>query len=126
MIMISFDSDWTVCFSYYVECSVKRKMLWLVIELNIVISIFCFYLAWRIWNVRQTLLQVEQTLNLIDFCTSKVLDKTPEFFLLHQQKINQLRQLYKQLDLQVQQVKQIMAMLWLLRTIWHRFCRIWR
>lgn len=101
-------------------------MLWLVIELNIVISIFCFYLAWKIWKVRQTLLQVEQTLNLIDNCTSKVLDKTPEFFQLHQQKINQLRQLYKQLDLQVQQVKQIMAMLWLVRTIWHRFHRIWR
>lgn len=101
-------------------------MLWLVIELNIVISIFSFYLAWRIWRVRQTLLQVEQTLNLINICTSKVLGKTPEFFQLHQQKINQLRQLYKQLDLQVQQVKQIMAMLWLLRTIWHNFCRIWR
>ncbi|NET30116.1 hypothetical protein [Okeania sp. SIO1I7] len=101
-------------------------MLWLVIELNIVISIFSFYLAWRIWRIRQTLLQVEQILNLINICTSKVLDKTPEFFQLHQQKINQLRQLYKQLDLQVQQVKQIMAMLWLLRTIWHRFCRVWR
>ncbi|NEQ77874.1 MAG: hypothetical protein F6K23_35595 [Okeania sp. SIO2C9] len=101
-------------------------MLWLVIELNIFISIFCFYLAWRIWKVRQTLLQVEQTLNLIDNCTNKILGKTPEFFQLHQQKINQLRQLYKQLDLQVQQVKQIMAMLWLLRTIWHRFYRIWR
>ncbi|NEP87466.1 MAG: hypothetical protein F6K18_11870 [Okeania sp. SIO2C2] len=101
-------------------------MLWLVIELNIVISIFCFYLAWRIWKVRQTLLQVEQTLNLIDICTNKILGKTPEFFQFHQQKINQLRQLYKQLDLQVQQVKQIMAMLWLLRTIWHRCCRIWR
>ncbi|NEP77574.1 MAG: hypothetical protein F6K17_27185 [Okeania sp. SIO3C4] len=101
-------------------------MLWLVIELNIVISIFCFYLAWRIWKVRQTLLQVQQTLNLINICTSKVLEQTPEIFQLHQQKINQLRQLYKQLDLQVQQVKQIMAMLWLLRTIWHRFIRIWR
>ena len=101
-------------------------MLWLIIELNIVISIFCFYLAWKIWKVRQTLLQVEQTLNLIDNCTSKVLDKTPEFFQLHQQKINQLRQLYKQLDLQVQQVKQIMAMFWLIGTIWHRFHRIWR
>ncbi len=100
-------------------------MLWLVIELNIIISIFCFYLAWRIRKFQQILLQVEQTLSLIDNCTNKILTKTPEFLQQRQQRVNQLRQLYQQLDLQVKQVQQVVAMFWLIRTIWHRFRRIW-
>lgn len=101
-------------------------MLWLVIEINILISIFCFYLAWRIWRFRQILLQVEQTLSLIENCTDNILKKTPRFFTLRKQRVNRLRQLYQQLELQIKQVQQLMAMLWLLRTIWYRFNRIWR
>ncbi|MGK7921588.1 MAG: hypothetical protein AB4080_16445 [Trichodesmium sp.] len=99
-------------------------MLWLVIELNIAISIFGFYLAWKIWKFREILLQVEQTLNLIENCSNNILSRTPEFLQLRRQRVNQLGQLYKQLDLQIKQVQQILAMFWLLKTFWYRFRRI--
>lgn len=101
-------------------------MLWLVIELNIVISIFCFYLAWKIWRFRQILLQVEQTLSSIENYTNHFLKQGHNFFTLRQQRAHQLRQLYRQLELQVGQVQQVMAMFWLLRTVWHRLGRGWR
>ncbi|MGD1716302.1 hypothetical protein [Dapis sp. BLCC M172] len=99
-------------------------MLWLVIEVNIIISIFGFYLAWKIWIFRQILLEVERNLSLIDNCTDKILTKTPKLLQLRLQRVNQLRQLYQQLNLQVQQVQQVIAMFWLLRRIWHRYSRI--
>ncbi len=101
-------------------------MLWLLIELNIIISIFCLYLAWRISRFRQILQQVEQTLNLINNCTNNVLSQTPEFLQNRQQRVNKLRQQYQQLDRQIKPLQQIVAMFWLLRTIWHRFRRIWQ
>ncbi|MGB3510390.1 MAG: hypothetical protein WBA93_14380 [Microcoleaceae cyanobacterium] len=101
-------------------------MLWLVIEINILISILCFYLAWRIWKFRQILLQVEQTLNLIENCTDNLLKKSPNFFQLRKQKANRLRKLYGQLKLQIKQVQELMAMFWLLSRIWHRLRRVWR
>jgi len=100
-------------------------MLWLVIEVNIIISIFSFYLAWKIWRFRQVLLKVERNLSLTDNYTNNILTKTPKFLQLRLQRLNQLRQLYKQLDVQVKQVQQIIAMFWLLRTIWLRLSRAW-
>ncbi|NEQ35965.1 MAG: hypothetical protein F6K40_06570 [Okeania sp. SIO3I5] len=101
-------------------------MLLLVIEVNIIISIFGFYLAWKIWRFKQILLKLERNLSLIENCTNNILTKTPEFLQLRLQKVNQLRQLYQQLDGQVQQVQQVISMFWLLRTIWLRYSRIWR
>ena len=101
-------------------------MVWLVIEVNIIISIFGFYLAWKIWRFRQILLKLERNLSLIDNCTNNILAKTPEFLQLRLQKVSQLRQLYQQLDGQVQQVQQVISMFWLLRRIWLRYSRIWR
>jgi len=100
-------------------------MLLLVIEVNIIISIFCFYLAWKIWKFRQILLKLERNLSLIENCTYSLIAKTPEFLQLRLQRLNQLRQLYQQLDGQVQQVQQVISMFWLLRTIWLRLSRIW-
>ncbi|MCL2929873.1 MAG: hypothetical protein O4861_03525 [Trichodesmium sp. St16_bin4-tuft] len=100
-------------------------MLWLVIEINIIISIFGFCLAWKIWRFRQILLKVERNLSLIDNYTNNILTKTPEFLQLRQQKVNQIRHLYQQLDGQVQQLQQIIAMFWLLRNLWHRWSRTW-
>lgn len=74
--------------------------------------------------MRQILVQVEQTLNLIDNCTNVFFTKAPQFLQLHQQRLNQLRQLYQQLDLQVKQVQQVMVMFWWLRTVWYRFSKI--
>ncbi|MEB3339864.1 hypothetical protein [Okeania sp.] len=99
-------------------------MLWLVIEVNIIISILGFYLAWKIWRFRQILLTVEHNLNLINNYTI-ILTQTPEFLENKQQKVNQLRQQYQQLNLQVQQLQQLVSMFWLLRNVWYRFRRIW-
>lgn len=100
-------------------------MLWLVIEVNIIISIFSFYLAWKIWRFRHILLKVERNLSLTDNYTNNILTKTPKFLQLRLHRVNQLRQLYKQLDVQVKQVQQIIAMFWLLRSIWLRLSRTW-
>jgi len=99
-------------------------MVWLVIEVNIIISIFGFYLAWKIWRFRQILLAVESNLSLINNCTI-ILTQTPEILENHHQKVNQLRQQYQQLNLQIQQLQQLVSMFWLLRNVWHRFRRIW-
>ena len=101
-------------------------MLWLVIELNIVISTFCFYLAWRIWKFRQILLQVEKTLTLIENCTDNFLKKSPNFFELRKNRASKIRKLYRDFELQIKQVQEVMAMFWLIGTIWHRLRRVWR
>ncbi len=100
-------------------------MLWLVIEVNIIISIFGFYLAWRIWRFRQILLKVERNLSLIDNCSNNILTKTPELLQIRLERVNQLRQLYQQLNVQIQQIHKVIAMFWLLRNLWHRLTRIW-
>ncbi|MCL2932997.1 MAG: hypothetical protein MGG11_12275, partial [Trichodesmium sp. MAG_R03] len=77
------------------------------------------------WRFRQILLKVERNLSLTDNYSNNILTKTPKFLQLRLQRVNQLRQLYKQLDVQVKQVQQIIAMFWLLRSIWLRLSRTW-
>ncbi len=82
----------------------------LVVGLNLLIALAGFYLAWHLWQLRNTLADVAD--NILDWekNTHAALDPavTPPNILLGQQGIAALRQQYAQLQRQLQQAQRVL------------------
>ncbi|MEG3937905.1 hypothetical protein QT995_07045 [Microcoleus sp. S36b_A3] len=95
-------------------------MLTGVVIINLLISIVCFYIAARVWKIRRTIALLEFRIAAIDRCSSNVLGKSPDFFAKRQQGAHQLRRNYQQLELQLQQVRQLLGLVGLGRMLWSK------
>ncbi len=95
-------------------------MLVAVIIINVFISLVCFYIAWKIWQMRRKIALCEARITALDRCSTNVLAKSPNFFARKQQGAHQLRRNYQQLELQLQQLQQLLGLLGLGRMLWRR------
>lgn len=88
-------------------------MITLIIVINIGIALLCGYMAWQIWQVRNTLAEVADAVLEWEHNTHAGLDPTvtPANILQGQQGIAQTRQSYAQLQQQVQQLQRLMSLL---------------
>ncbi|NJN21817.1 MAG: hypothetical protein HC812_12355 [Leptolyngbya sp. RL_3_1] len=88
-------------------------MITLVICINIAIALLCGYLAWQVWQVRQTLTEVADAVLEWEHNTHATLDPaiTPATILQSRQGIAQTRQSYAQLQHQVQQLQRLIALI---------------
>lgn len=91
-------------------------MIAVAVGLNLVIALFCFYVAWRLWRLSKTLGAVADALVNWDRNANYILDPAvvPPAILLGQMGTASLRQRYSRLQLQVQRLEQLMAVVGLL------------
>ncbi|MBE9094484.1 hypothetical protein [Tychonema sp. LEGE 07203] len=95
-------------------------MLTGVVIINLLISLVCFYIAARVWKIRRTIALFEMRIAAVERCSRNVLGQSPAFLAKRQQGAHQLRRNYQQLELQLQQVRQLLGLLGLGRRLWLR------
>lgn len=89
-----------------------------VLIINLLISMFCFYIAAKVWKLKRIIEGLETRIIALNRCTSKVLIKSPIFFAKRQKAARQLRRNYLKLELQLQQVQQLLGLFGLGRRLW--------
>ena len=98
-------------------------MVILVILINTLISLILLYVAWRMWQLKQQLACIADSLAAYESCTHAALNKAPENIYLSQDNFYNLRQKNQVLQMQIQQVRQIISLLLLGQQIWQRYFR---
>jgi hypothetical protein len=98
-------------------------MVTVVVVLNTLIALMLLYVAWQVWKLKQKLGIVADKLAAYERCSHAVLYAAPEKIYLAQQNIYNLRQRNQNLEVQIQQVRQIISLLFLGRQIWRRSFR---
>ena len=94
-------------------------MVFFVVVINLFITLVNIYLAVKIWQLTRQLKRTTKTLIKCEKRIHSVLSPAPQFILQGQKKIDNLRQGYQLLQLQLQKIRQL---LWLLSLI-YRFGR---
>ncbi|WP_052049463.1 hypothetical protein [Leptolyngbya sp. KIOST-1] len=86
-------------------------MIAVAVSLNVVIALFCFYVAWRLWRLSKTLGAVADALVNWERNTHNVLDPVviPPAILRGQSGTAYLRQNYSLLQFQIQRLEQVMG-----------------
>ncbi|MBD2313984.1 hypothetical protein H6G20_20145 [Desertifilum sp. FACHB-1129] len=92
----------------------------LVIILNVLISIACWFVAWKIWRLRLTLASVANTLERAERSTHSVLYGAPRAIIRGQSGTRGLRQRYQVLDRQVEQLRRLIAIATFGLGVWQR------
>lgn len=98
-------------------------MVILVVILNLLLSLLCLYVAWRVWNLRRVLAATADAVTLAERNTYNVLHGAPNAIYRGQIGVEGLRERYQQLDLQVQQLQQVLTLLGLVKSIWRTTSR---
>lgn len=93
-------------------------MLIAVVIINIVIALTLLYVAWRLRRLQQQLSRVTQALVTAERATYTVLSKAPNFIYTGQRGISNLRLRNQVLDVQVQQLRQVLGLLFLGSRLW--------
>lgn len=95
-------------------------MLTAVLVINLLISLLCFYIAWKAWQMKKVLDRVERTVTIMEKNTYNFLTRTPDFLAKGEKSSRQLRKQYRQLEAQIQQLQQILGLLTLGGRLWRR------
>ncbi|MBO1346300.1 MAG: hypothetical protein EBE86_002345 [Hormoscilla sp. GUM202] len=98
-------------------------MFYIVIALNLLISLLCLFVAFRVWRLRQTLSRVADALISAELETHAILHPAPHSIIKGQRGTSALRRQYRSLMNQVKQVQQILAIVSLVLGVGHRGCR---
>jgi hypothetical protein len=98
-------------------------MVTIVVVINLAIALILLYVAWQVWQIRQRLARIADTLIAAERSTHKVLRGAPDAISIGQQSIHQLRQGKEPLQLQLQRVRQVLSLLVLGQQAWQRFSR---
>jgi hypothetical protein len=99
-------------------------MLIVVVGLNVILALFCFYVAWRTWQLRQALSSAADALIAAEESTHNVLHNAPEAILNGQIGTRQLRQSYRQLEPKFQQVRQALLLISVGNTVLRKRSRL--
>lgn len=98
-------------------------MLTIVVTLNLLLALGCFYLAWKVWQFRRSIATAADALLIAEQNTHAVLHGAPDAILKGQIGTRQLRQSYEQLAPQYQQARRALALLSLGQTVWRQRSR---
>jgi hypothetical protein len=95
-------------------------MITIILILNGLLAVFCFYLAWQMWHWRQALAQAADALMEAERVTHEVLHGAPGSIIAGQVGTYQLRQSYRRLGTHLYQLQAILNILRLGSWIWGR------
>ncbi|MEQ8755423.1 MAG: hypothetical protein RID09_18170 [Coleofasciculus sp. G1-WW12-02] len=91
------------------------NMLIVVIIFNLLISLFGFYLAWRIWKLRRVLAAAADIVALAERSTYRVLHGAPQAISRGQIGVHGLKKRYQHLEFQLQRVQRVLMVLGLIQ-----------
>ena len=86
-------------------------MLIIVLGINVILAMLCLVVAWQVWQLRQVLGQVADTLMAVADSTHNVLYDAPEALASGHQGIQQVRDRLSQLDVQLHRALQVLSVL---------------
>lgn len=95
-------------------------MVTVVVVINTGISLVCLYVAWRVWKLRKTLARVADAIDSAERSTYKTLHGAPKAISKGQVAGVQLGERYRQLELQLQRVQQLLSLVALGKTVWQQ------
>lgn len=98
-------------------------MVTTVLILNGLIALLCLYAAWQVCRLRSTLSAIADSLTAAERATHRVLHGAPQAITTGQLGTAQLRQHYRLLTLQLQQVQQVLALLGMGQLVWRQYKR---
>jgi len=93
-------------------------MITTVILINCLISLVCFYTAWKLWQIRQVLSLTTKVVTAWERNTHNTLALSPDAILNGKLCIQQLRENYQHLEPQLQQLQRMLALVSLLQLVW--------
>jgi hypothetical protein len=96
-------------------------MTTIVLILNGLIALLCLYVAWQLCRLRSVLANAADALTIAERTTHRVLYNAPEAIGSGQLGSFQLRQRYRLLSLQLQQVQQVLSLLGLGQVVWRYY-----
>lgn len=98
-------------------------MLTLILIFNLAIASFCWYLVWRILQLRRTLTGAADALILAERSTHRVLQAAPEHWLQGKISTHHLHHQYHVVLLRLQQVQKLLTLLGFGRFIWKQYAK---
>lgn len=93
-------------------------MVTFVVLINVLISLVCFYVAWRIVKLRRQIARVTDKIIAAERRTYAVLNPAPRQILKGQRGALQLQERYQQLENRLQRLQQVLALLSLGLRVW--------
>lgn len=96
-------------------------MVTIVVVINMVISIVLLGLAWQVWRLKRKIAFIGDRLLDYERCSHDLLHNAPENIYLGQQSLENLRQSNQNLQIQIQQLRQIVSLLLLGQRSWKRY-----
>lgn len=96
-------------------------MVTVVVVINTIISLILFYVAWRVWQLKQRIAYIGDCLTHYQRCSYALLNQAPENIYTGQQYIYNLRLKNLVLQAQIQQVRQILSLFLFAQQNWRRY-----
>ena len=98
-------------------------MVTFVVIINTLISLILFSVASKLWRIKKQLAIIADSFVAIEIRTHNLLCKAPDSIYLCRSKIDNLRKEKQLLQLRIQQLQQIVSLLFLGRQMWRRYLR---
>lgn len=96
-------------------------MIVFVVTVHLLVAIFNFYLAFRIWQIRKIVRLITLIITNCEIYLGYVLSNAPVILQEKQENIYQFRKRYQLLQLQIQQARKIIILInWMYR-LWRRY-----
>lgn len=95
-------------------------MLTVVLVMNGLIGLVCLFVAWRLWRLKNQLSRTADTLISVERSVHRVLHGAPAYITRGQSSTHRLRHKLQQLELQLQRIQQVMALLSVGQMLWQR------
>lgn len=86
-------------------------MIAFVVVFNTLLALVNFYIAWRVWKMRRVLAGVTQGIQAADRNTYNTLHPAPDAIAIGQKGTSALRQQYQKLEIQLERLGQILALI---------------
>ncbi|NJR39533.1 MAG: hypothetical protein HC781_12860 [Leptolyngbyaceae cyanobacterium CSU_1_4] len=93
-------------------------MVAVVIGINVLIAMGCWYVAWRVWKLRSALSKAADALISAERATHRVLSGAPRGIGKGEIGVSHLRQQYRLLEVKLLRVQQILKLLGLGQLVW--------
>lgn len=98
-------------------------MVTFVVVFNILIALINFYIAWRVWQLRRTIAGVATAILVADRNTYNTLHGAPNAIATGQKGTKAAREQYRQLEIQLQKLRQLLGLLNFAQQVWRRRSR---
>ncbi len=98
----------------------EDALITFIVGFNLVVSLVCLFIAWKLWRLRLTLERAAQTLSAVERQTHRVLSPAPHYIMIGERGTHHLRNQLQRLDVQLQQLQRLVGILSFSLTFWQR------